>query len=168
MVKAQKRLSRRKKRSKRWWKAARLLAKQHQQVRRQPRDVHHKTALWLLRQYEVVDGEDVRVASRVRNHHLAKSISDADWAAFRTILEGKAAYAVSRVVAVPPAFPSQDCSQCGTHVQKSLKVCAHLCPDCGVVLDRDESAARNVLRAGQAHRGAVGPPAMLKRASIGP
>ena len=78
-----------------------LLAKKHQKVKRQRQDFHHKTALALLRQYDVVYLEDLQVSNLVRNHHLAKSISDAGWAQFRTILEGKAAYAGRRVVAVP-------------------------------------------------------------------
>jgi putative transposase len=60
------------------------------------------------------------------------------------------------VLAVPPAFTSQDCSGCGERVPKSLSVRTHVCPACGLVLDRDENAAKNILRAGQAHRGAVG------------
>src|SRR5262249_12596146 len=96
-----------------------------------------------------------------------KSISDAGWAAFRTILEGKAAYAGRRVVAVPPAFTSQECSGCGERVPKSLSVRTHVCPCCGLVLDRDENAASNILRAGQARRGAVAVAAVLKRDSVG-
>jgi putative transposase len=102
----------------------------------------------------------LRVANLVKNHHLAKSISDAGWAAFRTILEGKAAYAGRRVVAVPPAYTSQDCSGCGERVLKSPSVRTLVCPRCGLVLDRDENAALNIRRAGQARQvltWAVGP-----------
>src|SRR5262249_23450834 len=113
-------------------------------------DFHHKTALLLLRTYDIVYLEDLRVANMVRNHHLAKSISDASWYSFRTILEGKAAYAGRRVVAVPPAYTSQDCSGCGERVRKSLSVRTHVCPRCGLVLDRDENAALNIRRAGKA------------------
>jgi putative transposase len=161
LAKAQKRLSRRKRRSKRWYKAARLVAQKHQKVRRQRRDFHHKTALWLVRQYDTISLEDLRVANLVRNHRLSKSISDAGWAQFRTALEYKAACAGKQVVAVPPQYTTQDCSQCGTRVQKSLSVRTHVCPSCGLVLDRDENAARNILRAGQARQGAVGPPAVM-------
>jgi putative transposase len=95
----------------------------------------------------------------VRNHHLAKSISDAGWAQFSTILACKAAWADKRVVAVPPAYTSQDCSgmlpggsRYGGRVPKSLSVRTHICPSCGLVLDRDENAALNTLRAGQARQ----------------
>jgi putative transposase len=103
----------------------------------------------------------------VRNHHLAKSISDAGWAQFRTILEAKAACAGRRVIAVPPAYTSQDCSGCGARVPKSLSVRTHACTSCGLVLDRDENAARNIQWAGQALRGLVAGAAGTNRESVG-
>src|SRR5262249_50205751 len=74
LAKAQKRVMRRKKGSRRRDKARQLLAKKHQKVRRQRRDFHHQAALALVRQYDVVYLEDLRIANLVRNHHLAKSI----------------------------------------------------------------------------------------------
>ena len=155
LAKAQWRVSRRKKGSKRRKKAVQLLAKRHQKVKRQRRDFHHKTALLLLRAYDVIYLEDLQVANLVQNRYLAKSISDAGWGQFRTILEGKAVYAGRRVIAVPPAYSSQDCSNCGERVEKSLSVRTHICPSCGLVLDRDENAARNIQAAGQAVQGAA-------------
>src|SRR5262249_40459401 len=118
LKKAQRRGSRRKKGSKRRRKAVQLLARKHQKVRRQRNDFQHKAALDLLRQYDVMYVEDLQVRNMVRTPHLAKSISDAGWAQFRTILEGKAAYAGRRVIAVPPAYTSQDCSGCGERIEK--------------------------------------------------
>jgi putative transposase len=112
-------------------------------------------ALALVRGYDVIYLEDLQVANLVRNVHLAKSISDAGWARFRTILEGKAAYAGRRVVAVPPTYTSQDCSGCGACVAKSLSVRTHACTSCGLILDRDENAARNIQWAGQVLQGAA-------------
>jgi putative transposase len=155
LAKAQRRVSGRQKGSKRRCKAARWLAKRHQQVKRQRADFHHKTALMLLRQYDTIYLEDLRVANMVRNRHLAKSISDAGWAQFRAILEGKAAYAGHQVIAIPAQYTTQDCSGCGERVPKSLSVRTHVCPTCGLVLDRDENAARNIQWAGQALRGVV-------------
>jgi putative transposase len=155
LKKAQRRVSRRKKGSKRRRKAVQLLARKHQTVKRQRRDFHHKTALDLLRHYDIIYLEDLQVANLVQNSRLAKSISDAGWGQFRTILEGKAAYAGRRVIAVPPAYTSQDCSGCGQRVEKSLSVRTHICPSCGLILDRDENAARNIQRAGQALQGAT-------------
>jgi putative transposase len=156
LAKAQRRVLRRTKGSKRRRKAVHVLAKAQQQVKRQRRDFHHKTALVLLRTYDTIYLEDLRVANMVRNHHVAKSIADAGWAAFRSILDAKAACAGRQVVAVPPAYTTQDCSGCGERVPKSLSVRTHVCTKCGLVLDRDENAARNIQWAGQALRGLAG------------
>jgi putative transposase len=164
LSKAQRRVSRRKKGSKRRRKAVKLLARKHQHVQRQRRDFHHKTALALLRQYDTIYLEDLQVRNMVRNHHLTKSISDAGWAAFRTILEAKAACAGRQVLAVPAQYTSQDCSgvlpdgsRCLQRVAKSLSVRTHVCPSCGLVLDRDASAALNIRRAGQARQAPTWP-----------
>ncbi len=162
--KAQRRVARRKQGSKRRRKAIALLKRRHQQVQRQRRDFHHKTALALLQHYDVVYLEDLQVANMVRNHHLAKSISDAGWAQFRTILEAKAACAGRQVLAIPAQYTSQDCSgvlpdgsRCPQRVAKSLSVRTHVCPSCGLVLDRDENAALNIRRAGQARQALTWP-----------
>jgi putative transposase len=105
LAKAQRRVSRRKTGSNRRKKAVVLLAKAHQHVKRQRADRHHKTALTLVRAYDTIYLEDLRVANLVRNRHLAKSISDAGWAQFCTILDAKAACAGRRVCAVPPGTP---------------------------------------------------------------
>jgi putative transposase len=152
---AQRKVSRRKKGSSRRKKAVKLLAKAYQKVKRQRQDFHHKTALQLVREYDAIYLEDLQVANMVRNQRLAKSISDAGWSAFRTILECKAAYAGKRVIAVPPAYTSQTCSGCGVVVQKGLSVRWHSCPDCGTSLHRDHNAAKNIERAGQALQGEV-------------
>jgi putative transposase len=152
LAKAQRRVARRKKGSHRRRKAVALLKRTHQTVQRRRRDFHHKTALALLRLYDSIYLEDVQVRNLVRNPYLAKSISDASWAAFRTILEAKAACAGRQVSAVPAQYTSQECSGCGERVPKSLSVRTHICPRCGLVLDRDENAALNILRAGQARQ----------------
>jgi putative transposase len=170
LKKAQRRVARRTKGSKRRKKAVKLLAKRHQLVRRQRCDFHHKTALDLLRQYDVIYLEDLQVRNMSRRpapqpqsdgnggyrHNgasakagLNKSINDAGWYAFRRILACKAADAGTRVEAVPPAYTSQDCSGCGKRVRKSLSVRTHVCPHCGLVLDRDENAALNIQWRGQ-------------------
>src|SRR5262249_18638433 len=139
---ARRRVSRRKKGSNRRGKAVTLLAKAHQRVRRQRQDFHHKTALQLVRENDLIYHEDLQPANMLRNHHLAKSISDAGWAAFLTILSYKAACAGRSVVAVPPAYTSQICSGCGVLVSKGLSVRWHCCPECGTSLHRDHNAAK--------------------------
>jgi putative transposase len=172
LKKAQRRVSRRKKGSKRRRKAVQALTKRHQKVKRQRTDFHHKTALQLVRAYDTIYLEDLQVANMSKRpapksdgqggylHNgashkagLNKSIQDAGWAQFRTILEGKAVWAGRRVVAVPAHYTSQDCSGCGTRVEKSLSVRTHVCPSCGLILDRDENAARNILWLGQSLQG---------------
>lgn len=152
---AQRRVSRRKKGSNRRRKAVTLLAKAHQKVRRQRQDFHQKTALALVRENDTIYHEDLQTANMVRNHHLAKSISDAGWVQFLSILSFKAACAGRSVVAVPPAYTSQRCSGCGVLVQKGLSVHWHSCPVCGASLHRDHNAAKNIERLGQSRRGAV-------------
>jgi putative transposase len=152
---AQRRVSRRKKGSHRRRKAVVLLAKAHQTVRRQRQDFHHKTALALVRANDVIYHEDLQTANMVKNHSLAKSISDAGWAAFLSTLSFKAACAGRSVVPVPPAYTSQTCSGCGVLVRKGLSVRWHACPECGTSLHRDHNAAKNIERAGQARRGEV-------------
>jgi putative transposase len=152
---AQRRVSRRKKGSNRRHKAITLLAKAHQKVRRQRTDFHHKTALQLVRENDTIYHEDLQTANMLKNHHLAKSISDAGWSAFLSILAAKAAYAGRRVVAVSPAYTSQTCSGCGVMVQKGLSVRWHSCPECGRSLHRDHNAAKNIERLGQSLQGGV-------------
>jgi len=163
LAKYQRRVSRRKKGSHRRRKAICVLAKAHQTVRRQRADFHHKTALALVRQYDTIYHEDLQVANLVRNHSLAKSISDAGWAAFLTILAFKAASAGKRVVDVDPAFTSQLCSGCGVVVHKVLSVSWHACPECGTSLHRDPNAAKTIQWRGQRLRELAGLPVGVNR-----
>jgi putative transposase len=152
---AQRRVSRRKRGSHRRRKAVVLLAKAHQTVSRQRADFHHKTALAHERENDTIYHEDVQTTNMLKNHHLAKSITDAGWSAFLSILAAEAAYAGKRVIAVPPAYTSQACSGCGVIVAKGLSIRWHSCPDCGTSLHRDHNAAKNRERLGQSLRGAV-------------
>jgi putative transposase len=81
-----------------------------------------------------------------KSRHLAKSIHDAGWGLFLRWLNYYAALHDIPVIAVPPHYTSQDCSACGMRVKKTLSVRTHICPDCGVVLDRDHNAALNILQ----------------------
>jgi putative transposase len=167
LAKCQRRVSRRKKGSNRRQKAACWLAKAHQRVRRQRQDFHHKTALSLVYQYDAIYHEDLQVANMVRNHSLAKSISDAGWSGFLTILTFKAESAGKRGVAVDPAFTSQTCSGCGVAVKKGLSVRWHSCPECGTSLHRDHNAAKNIQWRGQRLRGAPALAGAMNREPVG-
>jgi putative transposase len=152
----QRRVARRKKGSHRRRKAVKLLAKAHQTVKRQRQDFHHKAALSLVRQYDTIYYEDLQTANMLKNHHLAKSIADAGWSTFLSILAFKAVYAGKRAAAVLPAFTSQTCSgpNCGQTVWKGLSVRWHTCPECGASLHRDQNAALNILALGKNESGA--------------
>jgi putative transposase len=182
LAKAQRRVSRRTKGSKRRRKAVAHLKHKHQKVARQRRDFHHTTALYLVRTYDTMYLEDLQVHNMSRRpeskpdgdgaylHNgasakagLNTSIQDAGWYAFRIILACKAAWAGKRVEVVPPAYTSQDCSGCGVRIHKSLSVRTHVCTTCGLIMDRDENAARNIQWAGQALRGLAGLPAGMNR-----
>jgi putative transposase len=141
---AQRRVRRRKNGSRRRRKAVQLLAKKHLKITRQRRDFFHKLSLRLIREFDEVVFEDLNIKGMVKNHHLAKSISDAAWGTFILIHEGKAENAGRRVTKVPPAFTSQDCSACGARVHKSLNMREHRCVSCGLILHRDHNAAINI------------------------
>ncbi len=148
LAKAQRRVSRRKKGSKRREKAKALLRKAHQKVARQRRDHAHKTAKSLVERYDRIAVEDLNVSGMVENHHLAKAISDSGWAQFVQILSDKAESAGREVVKVNPRNTSQKCSGCGELVRKPLATRWHSCPSCGCELDRDHNAAINILKGG--------------------
>lgn len=120
----------------------------HAKVRNTRRDLHHKVARSLVDRYGVIAAESLNILGLLRNGRLARRISDAGWYSFTQILIGKAESAGARVILVDPKNTSQQCSNCGEIVRKSLAVRVHRC-ECGCVLDRDVNAALNVLgRAG--------------------
>lgn len=151
---AQRKVSRRKRGSNRRRKAVVLLAKQHDSVRRVRLDFHHKVALGIVRRFDSISVEKLNVKGLARMR-LAKQVHDAGWAQFASILQAKAESAGREFFAVDPRGTSQECSGCGAVVRKDLGVRVHDCPKCGLVLDRDVNAAKNVQRRGQRLRGGV-------------
>jgi putative transposase len=141
----QRTLCRRKKGSHRKRKAAKNVAMTHLKINRQRRDHHFKTAKPYAEGYQLIAVEDLQITNMAKNHHLAKSIMDASWSAFLTILSDKAERAGHCVRRVNPRFTSQKCHKCGEVVQKSLSVRTHICPFCGYIADRDVNAAKNIL-----------------------
>ena len=141
-------LSRKKKGSANRRRARKQLAKAYLKVSRQREDFARKTANALVTSNDFIAYEDLKIRNMVRNRRLSKSISDASWGKFLHWVNYYGTIHEIPVIAVPPQFTSQDCSACGTRVKKSLSVRTHICPGCGVVLDRDENAALNILHAG--------------------
>jgi putative transposase len=91
--------------------------------------------------------EDLKIANLVKNHHLAKSISDASWGLFLVWVRYYGTLHGIPVIVVSPRYTTQDCSGCGFRVKKTLSMRTHICPNCGLVLDRDWNAALNILQA---------------------
>ncbi|ABA56914.1 transposase [Nitrosococcus oceani ATCC 19707] len=131
-------------------KAVARLRAIHARVANKRRDYHHKVARDLVSRYAFIAAESLTVSNMVRNRRLSRSISDAGWRQFLNILRAKAESAGSVWVEVPPQGTSQACSGCDTLVRKSLSVRQHHCPECGLRLQRDVNAARNILARGQA------------------
>lgn len=141
--------SRKVKQSKRWRKKMDQVARVHTHVANVRADVHHKVSRDLVRQYDRIAVEKLNVSGLARGF-LGRQCLDVGFGGFLTTLKAKALEAGKIVVAVSPAGTSQDCSRCGVKVQKKLSERTHHCPDCGLVLDRDINAARNILIRAQA------------------
>lgn len=108
----------------------------------------HQHSAALVKRADLIAVEDLNVAGMIRHPTLARSIADASWAKFLSMLAYKAEKAGGHLICVDPRNTSQKCSGCGELVPKSLAVRTHACPHCGLVIDRDWNAARNILRAG--------------------
>jgi len=150
LKKLHRRLSRKHKKSSNRKKARKALAKAYLKVSRQREDFARKTASTLISSHlisshDLIAYEHLKIANLVKNRKLAKSISDASWGRFLSWLTYYGHVHNIPVIAVEPAFTSQDCSACGTRVKKSLSVRTHICSGCGLVLDRDRNAAITIL-----------------------
>jgi putative transposase len=145
LTQEQKRLSRKKKRSSNRNNQRIVVAKAHRRIRNQRKDFAHKTSRKLVNEYDHIVFEDLQIQNMVKNHHLAKSISDAGWLQLINFTKTKAEYAGKIVELVNPRNTSQNCSSCGNSVPKNLSVRTHSCPFCGLVLNRDHNAAINIL-----------------------
>src|SRR5579859_1503284 len=139
------RLSRKQKHSQNRKKARKLLARAYLKVQRQREDFARKTASTLITSHDLIAYEHLKIANLVKNRKLAKSISDAAWGTFISWVKAYGLMHDIPIIAVAPHFTSQECSACGAIVKKSLSVRTHICPSCGVVLDRDHNAALNIL-----------------------
>jgi putative transposase len=134
--------------SKNYHKQRKRLGKAHLKVQRQRKDWAIKLARNVVSSHDVVAYEDLQVKNMVKNHHLAKSISDAGWSQFTHWIDYYGKIWGKAVVAVPPHYTTQDCSSCGHLVKKTLSTRTHSCPNCGLEMCRDQNAALNILKRG--------------------
>lgn len=153
LKKAQRRLSKKfikgkKPQSNNYHKARKRLGKTHLKIQRQRKDWSIKLARCVVHSHDVIVYEDLKVSNMVKNHHLAKSISDASWYQFTQWLDYYGKIWDKAVVAVAPNYTSQDCSNCGQRVKKSLSTRTHSCSKCKVEICRDANAAINILKKG--------------------
>ncbi|PAX59937.1 RNA-guided endonuclease InsQ/TnpB family protein [Brunnivagina elsteri] len=155
MKRSQRLVSRKVKGSNNRRKARNTLGRVHLKISRQRKDHAVKLARCVITSNDAVVYEDLRIKNMVKNHCLAKSISDAGWYQFRVWLEyfGKVFKRIT--IAANPSYTSQKCSNCGVIVKKSLSTRTHVC-QCGCVMDRDENAAKNILNLGLGTVGHIG------------
>lgn len=145
----QRSLARKKKGSNRRYDAKVQVARVHERITNQRNDFLHKKANKYIQNYSKIYVEGLQIRNMVKNHCLARSISDVAWGTFFQFLVYKAEEAGRQVMKVNPHGTSQRCSSCGQVVHKDLSVRVHSCPNCGLVIDRDLNAARNIKQAGQ-------------------
>lgn len=154
LAKAQRSLSRKQKGSNNRVKARRKVARVHARIADRRTDHLHKLSTRLIRENQAIAIEDLSVRNMVRNHSLARAISDASWFQFRSMLEYKADWYGRDLLVVDRWYPStQLCSACGARAERMpLNVREWACRDCGTIHDRDVNAAKNILAAGLAER----------------
>jgi putative transposase len=152
LAKAQRKLSQQKRGSSARRKARKVVSRIHERIRNRRHHFVHQLARRLVNRYGTIAVENLNVKGMVQNpgtlRVLAKSIADASWSLFRSVLTQKAESAARHLVAVEPAYTSQDCSACGFRVRKKLSERVHACPNCGLVMDRDHNAALNIISLG--------------------
>jgi putative transposase len=144
LAQVQRRLSRCPKGSPERERHKRAVRKVYDRIVNRRRDFAHKLSRDLVRRFGTIVFEDLNIVRMVKHPTLAKSIADAAWNQLIAFTTYKAEDAGSRVVQIDPAGTSQRCSTCGAGVPKGLLVRVHTCPHCGLQIDRDLNAARNI------------------------
>jgi len=151
LARLQRQLARKTRGSNRWNKARIKVAKCHEHIANQRADFLHKLSTRFIREYDVISLEDLNVSGILKNHKLARSVSDVSWSQFVTMLQYKADWYGKEIVKIDRFFASsQLCSVCGykNTETKDLSVRSWVCPNCGTSHDRDVNASINILNEG--------------------
>jgi putative transposase len=149
LVRKQRKLNKAKKRSNNRNKRRFKLAKIYRKIKDQRNDFLHKISRLLVDSYDLIVLEKLNIKNMLKNnHYLARSINDASWSKLTNFISYKAEEAGKIIEFVDPKNTSQECSNCGKIVKKSLNQRVHKCPCCGLILDRDQNAAINILNRG--------------------
>ena len=128
-------------------KAKLQVAKLYEKIANRRKDYLHKVTTNLVREYDLIAIEDLKTANMVKNHHLAKSISNQGWGMLKEMLQYKCEWYGKQLVTVSPKNTSRICSSCGADTgKKPLDIREWTCPECGAHHDRDVNAAKNILK----------------------
>lgn len=166
LAKAQRKVEKHKKGSWAQRKARKVVSRIHERIRNRRHDFAHQLSRKLVNRFGLIAVEKLNVKNMSKRpaprqdeqtgeylpngasqkSGLNKSIADAGWSLLRFCLAYKAESAGRKIVAVNPAWTSQDCSGCGARVKKKLSELVHFCPNCGLSMNRDTNAARNILQ----------------------
>ena len=151
LAKLQRQLSHKEKRSKNYHKIKKKIALCHEKIRNTRKDYLHKVSHEIISENQVVVSENLQIKNMVKNHHLAKAISDVSWYELTRQLEYKAKWNGRKYIKIDTFYASsQICSVCGYQNPdiKDLSVRTWRCPECGAEHDRDINAAKNILAEG--------------------
>jgi putative transposase len=148
LAKAQRKLSKAEKGTSARAKRRKAVAHIHERITNRRKDFAHKQSRELVNRFGLLAFENLNIKNMIQNHCVAKSISDAAWSQLIQYTTYKAESAGRYVVLVDPRNTSKLCSCCGNTVEKDLSMRVHECHVCGLVMDRDENAAKNILRLG--------------------
>jgi putative transposase len=139
-------LSAKKKGSNNRTKQRKILRRVHRKIRNQRSDFLHKVSRGLIDKYDLLVFEDLRIPNMVKNHHLARAITDASWGTLLQYCTYKAEEAGKTVIQVDPRQTSKTCSHCGNIQHMPLWKREYQCQNCGLILNRDINAAKNILK----------------------
>ena len=151
LAKLQKELSRKTRGSSNYNKQRIKVATLQEHIANQRKDFLHKVSTQLIKEYDIICLEDLKVSNMLKNHKLARSIADVSWSTFVSYLNYKSVWYDKQISKISTFFPSsQTCSICGEKFPftKDLGVRDWTCPNCNSKLDRDINAANNILNEG--------------------